>query len=118
MREISCPTDVLNVNQRYLLRIISELNFGVVEELLIREGAPRFDSAPRITQTIKLDSDLNRPPDSFSPSGPLKKEFENLFVQLSQLPDCFVDIEVRHGLPFRLIVEWPRAHSGGSEESR
>ena len=35
----------------------------------------------------------------------LKKEFESLFDQLSRLQDGFVDIEVRHSLPFRLVLE-------------
>jgi len=35
----------------------------------------------------------------------LKKEFENLFEQLSRLGNGFVDIEVRHRLPSRLVLE-------------
>jgi hypothetical protein len=35
----------------------------------------------------------------------LKKEFESLFDQLNRLGDAVVDIEVRHSLPFRLVLE-------------
>lgn len=35
----------------------------------------------------------------------LKKEFETLFNQLSRLGDAAVVIEVRHSLPFRLVME-------------
>jgi hypothetical protein len=90
--------------QRRLVEIIEALGFGVIERLSVRGGLPSYDPEPRIVQTIKLDlapeyrshrdADLT-----------LKKEFEILFQQLGGLRDGVVDVEVRHGLPARLVLE-------------
>jgi hypothetical protein len=90
--------------QRRLVEIIEALGFGVIERMPIRAGLPIFDPEPRVVQTIKLDlapeyrshrdADLT-----------LKKEFEILFEHLGGLGDGVVDVEIRHGLPSRLVLE-------------
>ena len=92
----------LNPDQRRLVEIIEALGFGIIEHLSIRGGLPCFEPEPRIVQTIKLDSEPEQQPDRVSADLTLKKEFESLFDQLSRLGDGVVDIEVRHGLPFRI----------------
>jgi hypothetical protein len=52
-----------------------------------------------------LDSDPEWQPDGGHADLTLKKEFESLFDQLSRLRDGVVDIEVRHNVPFRLVLE-------------
>jgi hypothetical protein len=95
----------VNPTQRQTVEIIEALGFGVIERLSIRGGLPCYEPEPRIVQTIKLDSDPERQPDDVHTNLTLKKEFETLFDQLSRLGDGTVDIEVRHSLPFRLVVE-------------
>jgi hypothetical protein len=77
----------------------------------LNEGQPCFDRAPQIVQSIKLGSRPEPVPHA-DENGTLKKSFSDLFEQLSKLPDCKVDIEVQHGLPFRLIVERPALGMG------
>ena|ERR1035438_1703085 len=96
---------LLEPNQRRTVEIIEALGFGVIEDLLIRGGLPRFEPEPRIVQTIKLDSEPERQPEGGDPDCTLKKEFVSLFDQLGQLGDGVVDIEVRQSLPFRLVLE-------------
>jgi hypothetical protein len=94
----------LGETQSRSAEIIEALGFGVVQGLAIRNGQPCFDPPPRIVQSIKLGSH----PQSLRHSGDnetLKKAFADLFHHLSALKDCTVDIEVQHGLPFRLILE-------------
>lgn len=95
----------LNPGQRRTVELIETLRFGVIERLLIRGGLPCYETEPRIVQTIKLDSPSERQPDRGYADLTLKKEFESLFDQLSRLGDATVDIEVRHSLPFRLVLE-------------
>jgi hypothetical protein len=95
----------LNPSQRRTLEIIEALGFGVIERLLIRGGLPCYEPEPRIVQAIKLDCEPGRQPNPSSADLTLKKEFESLFDQLSRLGDAAVDIEIRHGLPFRLVLE-------------
>jgi hypothetical protein len=95
----------LKPSQQRTVEIIEALGFGVVERLSIHAGLPCYEPGPRIIQTIKLDSGPERQPDGGHADLTLKKEFESLFNQLSRLHDGVVDIEVRHGLPFRLLLE-------------
>jgi hypothetical protein len=94
----------LTPGQRKVVEIIEALGFGAIQGLSIRDGQPCYDRAPLIVQEIKLGSPPERLPASRD-SDSLKKEFVRLFDYLSELRDCTVDIEVHHGLPFRLIVE-------------
>jgi hypothetical protein len=97
----------LNPGQRQTVEIIEALGFGVIERLRIRGGLPCYEPEPRIVQTIKLESEPERQLDDGDGDADfaLKKEFESLFDQLSRLGDGTVDIEIRHSLPFRLVVE-------------
>jgi hypothetical protein len=95
----------LNPAQRQTVEIIEALGFGQIERLSIRGGLPCYEPEPRIVQSIKLDSEPHGEPDHGEAELTLKKEFESLFSQLSRLRDAVVDIEVRHSLPFRLVLE-------------
>jgi hypothetical protein len=95
----------LNPGQRRTVEIIEALGFGVIECLLIRGGLPCYEPGPRIVQSIKVNCEPERQPEPSSADLALKKEFESLFVQLSRLGAATVDIEIRHSLPFRLVLE-------------
>ena len=95
----------LNPAQQRTVEIIEALGFGVIERLWLRDGLPCYDPEPRVVQTIKLDAESARQPEPVPSDLMLKKEFESLFNQLSRLHDGVVDIEVRHSLPFRLVLE-------------
>jgi hypothetical protein len=95
----------LNPAQQRTVEIIEALGFGAIEHLSIHDGSPCYDPEPRIVQTIKLDAEPAQHPEPAPSDLTLKKEFESLFNQLSRLHDGVVDIEVRHSLPFRLVLE-------------
>jgi hypothetical protein len=95
----------LNPGQRRTVEIIEALGFGVVEGLLIRDGSPCFEPEPSVVQAIKLDSTPERSARRINADLTLKVEFERLFDELRQLHETVVDIEIRHRLPFRLVVK-------------
>lgn len=96
--------ECLDPAQRRTLKIIEALGFGAIEHLSIRDGLPCYEPEPRIVQTIKLGSDSDQVFRSDDSSLTLKKELEDLFSQLGRIQAGVVDIEVRHGLPFRLVL--------------
>jgi hypothetical protein len=98
----------LKPGQRIALEIIAGLSFGRIEQLSIRNGLPNFDRAPRIVEEIRLGSEPEHRPDNGE--ADMKKEFQALFNHLERLGDGVVDIEVRHAVPFPLIIE--RGHGG------
>ena len=95
----------LSPGQCRVVDIIQALGFGVIERLVVCGGMPCYGPEPRIVQAIKLDSEPGRQLDRSSGDLTLKTQFENLFEQLSRLGEGVVDIEVRHSLPFRLVLE-------------
>ena len=98
----------LTPGQRQTLEIIEEVGFGLIEGLSIRNGQPCYDHPPRIIQAIKLATRPERRPDCHDVDLTIKKEFQNLFIQLGRLDNGVVDIEVNHSAPFRLVLE--RSH--------
>ena len=94
----------LNPDQRQTVEIIESLGFGSIEGLWVRGGSPTYEPEPRIVQAIKLDTEPHGKSKESHGDLTLKREFESLFEQLSRLQDGFVDIEVRHSLPFKLVV--------------
>ncbi len=95
----------LNPSQRRTVEIVEALGFGVIERLSIRGGLPWYDPEPRIVQTIKLGSGPERQPDRSDAALTLKREFESLFEQFDRVRNGIVDIEVRHSLPSKLVLE-------------
>jgi hypothetical protein len=98
----------LNSRQGRTLKIIEELGFGRIDGLSIRDGQPCYDRPFRIVESIKLDSEPERRADHDDADQAVKKEFERLFSQLNELRNGVVDIDVRHGVPFRLVID--RSH--------
>jgi hypothetical protein len=97
--------DLSPARQR-LLRLLQSINFGRVEELEIRNGEPVFSPAPRVFVELKLDVNDGPRPESRLERFPLREQVERFFTQIAQLNEGTVEvIEVRHGLPFRMVIE-------------
>ena len=97
--------DLSSPKQR-LLRLFQAVNFGRVEDLEIRNGEPGFSPAPRVFVELKLDASNCSRPELRLDRFPLRDQVERFFNQIARLNEGTVEvIEVRHGLPFRMIIE-------------
>lgn len=91
--------------QRQLVDRMTRLKFGRIEELEIRNGVPVFDPAPRVVRDIKLGGDATVYPNLSSKDFELKPQVLDLLAHLTALGDGRVEcLEVKNGLPFRLVV--------------
>lgn len=98
----------LSPARRRLLEMMQRLNFGRIEELEIRGGEPVFSPAPRVIQDIKLGGENGPRPELESADFVLRSQVIEFFAHLGKLGDgCVELIEVKHGLPFKLLVEQP-----------
>lgn len=89
-----------------LLEIIDSLGFGVIEELVIRDGEPCFHPAPRVLKDIKIGYlETGAREGVRDRDFALKNGVIQLFEHLSPLRSARVTIEVKHSLPFRIVVE-------------
>lgn len=96
----------LSAPRRRLLETMQRLNFGRIEDLEIRNGEPMFNPAPRVVQDIKLGGENGPRPELGTADFALKSQVAEFFDYLSRMGDGSVEsIEVKHGLPFKLVIE-------------
>lgn len=96
----------LSAGRRRLVEMMQQLNFGRIEDLEIRSGEPLFNPAPRVVQDIKIGGENGPRPESLFPDFLLKNQVIELFEHFDRLCDATIaSIDVKHGLPFKLVVE-------------
>ncbi len=97
-------SDLPEANSR-LVELMQQLNFGRIEGLPVRGGRPVLDPPPRIIREIKIGGDNGPRPEALGYDFALKAQHVELFAHLADLGECTVVVlEVKHGLPFRLLV--------------
>jgi hypothetical protein len=90
---------------RRLVELMQQVNFGRIENLTVRGGRPVLEPPPRVVREIKIGGDNGPRPESRRHDFPLKDQVTELFAHLEALGDGTVEVlEVKHGLPFRLLV--------------
>lgn len=93
----------LNPAQRWLVQIMSEYQFGRIENLRIEHGQPAPNERLRIIRAAPLgrrDGGLKVP---VSDDPELKKTICDLLAEIERLQDGYiVRLEFKHGLPFLL----------------
>ena len=95
----------LSPARRRLVELMQQVNFGQIEHLVIRAGDPVFEPAPRVVHEIKFGAAENGArPELGAGDFRLKGHLVELFRTLDALGDATVErLEIKHGLPFRLI---------------
>ena len=98
----------LSAPRQTLVRLLQSMNFGSLECLEIRSGEPVFNPPPTVLVEVKLDSEPELRPEFTIANFELRAEVTRLFAQLDLLDDGSIDrIDVRHGIPWRMVVERP-----------
>ncbi len=97
----------LSAGQRNLVDLMSQMDFGRIENLVIHQGQPVFKPAPRVLRDIKFEpSDPSPSTAARSTNYILKKQVRCLLQGLTALGDGRVEsITVANGLPLRMTVE-------------
>ena len=95
----------LSPNRQQLVVLMTEIDYGSIENLVIRDHEPVFYPAPRIVRDVMLGKrDKKRLPRTAA-DFVLKAQHEDLFEQFDELHDGQIDrIEIQAGLPFRIRV--------------
>ena len=87
-----------------LVDLMTELGFGQIEHLLVRGGTPQFQPLPRVVREIKFGERQAAPARMPTDACP-KRHVVELIAALARIGDGIVErLEVRHGLPFRMVV--------------
>jgi aspartate/methionine/tyrosine aminotransferase len=93
----------LSLPRQKLLQVMQRNPWANIE-LDVSGGEPSFSPPPKITREIKLGVDATARSTPEEGDFALKRAVTDLFEHLDRLRDSVVIIEVRHGLPARLIL--------------
>lgn len=96
----------LSPNRRWLVETMQWVGFGQIKGLTIRGGEPQLDPYPEVVVEWKFGAaDNGNHSVARRGESALKTQVTELLERLDTLGDIVVTaIEVRHGLPFRLIT--------------
>lgn len=96
----------LSGSHRRLVELMQRLNFGRIEDLIVRDGEPVFDPAPKVIQKVKIGGENGPRPELSCEDFLLKKQMIELVEAISDLGEGRVlTIDVKHGLPFAVEIE-------------
>ncbi len=96
----------LSPQQRHLVELMQGINFGRIEGLVVRDGEPVFDPPPHVVREVKFGGENGPRHELEADDFALKSQVVELFAQLGRLGSGTVEqLEVKHGLPFRLSVK-------------
>ena len=114
MNELSTKSS-LSDSEQWLVELMQTLNFGRIEALHVRAGAPVVTPAPQVIQKLKIGGENGPRPERAHDDFLLKRQTIEMLEALRKLGDGKVlAIEVKHGLPFSLEIELPGAKTGSS----
>jgi len=93
---------------------MQRLNFGRIEDLLVRGGEPIFDPAPKVVQKLKIGGENGPRPELSCEDFLLKRQTMELLGAIADLSEGTVlTIDVKHGLPFAVEIEFTASASAG-----
>ena len=105
MNELTTKSS-LSGSHRRLVELMQRLNFGRIEDLIVRDGEPVFDPAPKVIQKVKIGGENGPRPELSCEDFLLKKQTVQLLEAISDLGEGTVlIIDVKHGLPFAVEIE-------------
>lgn len=100
----------LSQQQRALVQLMQRINFGALEHVPVRGGQPHLDPPLRVIREHKLGGENGPRPEAAMGNFVLKAEVIELLDEVKRFGDGVIDrIEVKHGLPFRLVITEPLA---------
>ncbi|MBN8597243.1 MAG: hypothetical protein J0L78_06175 [Planctomycetes bacterium] len=92
-------------SEQRLIELMTRVGFGRIE-CRVRSGEPVLDTAPLVVREVKLGGERLIGAGCRQPDYALKDAVLELLAELKACPDnADVTIEVRHGLPHRLLVQ-------------
>lgn len=95
----------LSPARRQLLELLQQINFGRLESLEVRDGQPVLSPRPLVVREHKFGGENGPRPELTSPDFALKQQVVELFEFFDEMQDGVIDVlEIKHGLPFRMVV--------------
>lgn len=102
---MAVSTSSLSPERRQFIRQMQQINFGRIEAVVICDGEPVSSPRSRLVREHKFGGE-NGPRRELSIADfLLKQQVVELFAFFDELQNGVIDVlEIKHGLPFRMIV--------------
>jgi hypothetical protein len=102
---VSAAKAKLSEPRRKLVELMQSINFGRIEGLAIRDGEPILNPRPVVVHEHKFGGENGPRTELGTADFLLKQQVVELFAFFDVLRNGVIDVlEVKHGLPFRVIV--------------
>jgi hypothetical protein len=98
----------LSASRQLFVRLCQAMNYGLIQNLEVRDSEPVFSPPPVVSVEVKLDiDDCTRSEVGLADFG-LPRETLRLMAQLDEIQNGVIEkIEVRAGIPRRLVFSFP-----------
>ncbi len=91
--------------RRRLVGLFQQLNFGRLEHLIVHNGEPVLDPLPQVVSEIKFGGENGPRSEPAAGDFTLKPHLIELFAHFDRIGNGVIEtLEVKHGLPFRMLV--------------
>jgi hypothetical protein len=95
----------LGTSRQLLLQEMQRINFGRIEGLKFVAGEPVLDPCPVLVREHKFGGENGPRAELATDDFLLKQQVVELFAFFDQVRDGVIEVlEIKHGLPFRMIV--------------
>lgn len=95
----------LHLARQKLVRVMQQLGYGLIEGQHIRDGNPVQEPPPRMTREVKFGGDNGPRAEASLADFTLKPQVVELLMEFDRLGTGVIQaIEVKAGLPFRMLV--------------
>lgn len=92
--------------QADLVELMQNLDFGMIEGLVISSGLPVMKPRPRVVRDVKFGAGNGHRSETGLTDFALKSNVQELMDTFASLGNATVRrLEIKHGLPFRMQVE-------------
>ena len=99
-----------SLQRQFLVETLQRINFGRLDNLRFKAGEPILDESSKIVREHKFAGENGPRPETAKADFALKKQIVELFRYFDDHSDGVIEsLEVKHGLPFRMVVIEPAA---------
>lgn len=92
--------------QQQMVELFQQINFGKLHRLQVRSGEPQLIPLPRVVRDVRIPGENGSRLETHLKDFVLKREMIDFFDHLKELDNGEIElVEVRYGLPVRLLIE-------------
>ncbi len=103
---MACKKRDLSSERRCLIEQMQAVNFGRILNIQVRDGEPRITPMTKVERLVRFGGNNNARPEGALDDFALKGEVVEFIDAIERMGDGLIlRLEIKHGLPFDMVVE-------------